>query len=580
MAITRTPRVGLEQWSSGQDSPSRIGFNTDFSNVETRVALDQRTPGTALPSSGLVAAELFERTIDLGGGVTGYHLYRTDAGATWRAQTWIPDRLVVRPPDTSPAVTAEALRVEHTSVANGPGLSTSWDGGMTVRRQLILGGSADGTIGRLSVGGLDAMPSGVRARITPLGAEAGLEIRAGDSNVTALLRGLDSSGSQVLTVSGAGQLTSTQGAAFGGTNPSSSAGLTVGPQSSGAINTGLLGYGQESAPTRLIAQLNRFQPGSSDAAAILSVAPNQIIVGRVGTDWTGELDLGAALTRLVTPRLAWFPTAASQSGSTPFAPFPGMTGFVGMDQSNGLSSIVGSQLHNYGAPSRDGLTLSSYSSTLNTWSGNLLSAYQAEIVSGSPSTALVTQLNPFGQLSVNAPWRGSGNKPVHLRDTRQYIVHTCKRKWADPGDYNGGQFVGSNTTFTYTWPTMTVRSASITQLEVEMRMELLFFKQNSGANPDRQVAQVRWYYQLGAGSFTLAESDYQEGASTVVDSTWPQAPGLQNTWTVVVPVTAAAGQTFRMRMVIYIYQYACDAKLRRADLKVRESIVEVYSPSE
>jgi hypothetical protein len=33
-------------------------------------------------------------------------------------------------------------------------------------------------------------------------------------------------------------------------------------------------------------------------------------------------------------------------------------------------------------------------------------------------------------------------------------------------------------------------------------------------------------------------------------------------------------------MVIYLYQYACDAKLRRADLKVRESIVEVYSPSE
>jgi hypothetical protein len=525
-------------------------------------------------------AELFERTLDLGGGKTGYHLYRTDPGATWRAQNWSPEPFYIRPPDTSPSVTAEAFRIEHTGVANGPGVSTSWDGGMTLRKQLILGGSADGTIGRLSVGGLDAVPAGVRARITPLGAEAGLDIHAGDVNVTALLRGFDSSGNQVLTVSGSGQLTSTQGAAFGGTTPNAAAGLTVGPQPSGAINTGLLGYGQESAPTRVIAQLNRFQPGSTDAASILSVAPNQIVVGRIATDWTGELDLGAALTRVVTPRLAWFPTAASQSGSTPFAPLAGMTGFVGMDQANGLSSIVGTVLHQYGAPTRDAVALSSYSSALNTWSGNLLSAYQAEIVSGSPSTALVAQINPFGQISANAPWRGSGNKPVQLRDVRQPVLHTCQRVWANPGDYTAGQFIGVNTTFTYTWPTMTVRSASITQLECEMRMEMLFFKQNSGANPDRQVAQVRWFYKVGSGAFTAVDTQYQEAAAMVADSQWPNAPGIQNTWTTVVPVTASAGQTFQMRMVIYIYQYASDARLRRADLRVRESIVESYNPSE
>jgi hypothetical protein len=127
---------------------------------------------------------------------------------------------------------------------------------------------------------------------------------------------------------------------------------------------------------------------------------------------------------------------------------------------------------------------------------------------------------------------------------------------------------------------MTVRSSSITQLEVELRMEALFFKQNSGANPDRQVAQIRWSYQIAGGSFISADPDYQEAAATVVDSTWPQAPGIQNTWTVVVPVTAAAGTTFRIRMQVLLYAYAADARLRRADLKVRESIVESYTASE
>jgi len=125
-----------------------------------------------------------------------------------------------------------------------------------------------------------------------------------------------------------------------------------------------------------------------------------------------------------------------------------------------------------------------------------------------------------------------------------------------------------------------VRSASITQLEVEMRMEMLFFKQNSGANPDRQVAQVRWFYKIGAGSFTAVDTQYQEAAAMVSDGSFPDAPGIQNTWTTVVPVTLSAGQTFQMRVVIYIYQYASDARLRRADLKVRESIVESYNPSE
>lgn len=572
--------MGVEQWSSGADSPSRTGFNTTLANIEARTAIDQRTPGPTLPTGTptLVSAEYFQRTLDLGSGATAYALYRTDAGGTWHSLAWVPERLLVRPPDTAPDPTAEALRVEHTGVANGPALSVTWDGSARLRKTLILGGAADGTIGRLSVGGLDAMPASVRARITPLGAERGLEIRAGDVNVTELLRGVDFSGNVVLTVSGAGQLTSTQGAAFGGITPGS-AGLTVAPQSTGSLSTGLLAYGQESAPTRAIIDVKRFQPGSSDAASILTVTPNLATIGRLtGTDW-GQIDLGAVLTRLVTGRLAWYPNIASLTGSSVFNPFPGLTGFAGIDMVNGVSSTVGTQFNNFGDPTRDASRCASYPSGASTWTGDIWRGYQAEIISGSPDAVLVTKVNPFGQMSANAPWLGSGSKPNQLRDVRQTITHKCKKIWAVPGDYPAGQFIGSNGNFTYDWPTMTVRSSSITQLEVELRLEALFFKQNSGANPDRQVMQIRWFYKIASGSFNSADPDYQEAAATVVDSSFPQAPGIQNTWTVMVPITAAAGTTFQIRMQVFLYPYAADARLRRADLTVRESLVMTYNPT-
>lgn len=571
--------MGVEQWSSGDDSPSRDGFNISFANIEARTAIDQRIPGPVLPTTGLVSAELFERTLDLGGGVTGYALYRTDSGGSWHAQAWVPETLRVKPSDTTPAVTADALRIEHAGVATA-GLVASWDGTAKLRNALLLGNSAEPTVGRLSVGGLDVMPASVRARITTSGAERGLEIRAGaDGLTTELLRLMDASASIVLTVSGAGQLTSTQGAAFGGITPGAAT-LTVAPQAAGALSTGLLAYGQESAPTRPQITVNRFQPGSSDSSAIFSVAPNLITLGKVaGTDW-GQIDMGAVLTRLVTGRLAWFPTIASIAGGAPFQAFPGLTGFAGIDATNGVSSTIGTQFNNYGSATRDAATFASYPSGTSTWTGNILRGYQAEIISGSPSVAEVFRVNPFGQLQTNAPWRGSGSKPAQLRDARQSVTHQCKRIWAAPGDYPAGQYIGSNSSFTYTWPTMTVRSSSVTQLDVIMRLEALFFKQNSGANPDRQVMQIRWYYSIGGGAYTLADSDYQEAASLVADSQWPQAPGIQNTWAVAVPVTASAGTTFRMRMIVSLYAYASDARLRRADIAVTESIVETYSPSE
>lgn len=573
--------MNLPQYSSGDDSPGRTDFHDAFADIEARAAIDRRTAHADLPSTGLVPREYFQRLLDLGGGTVLRSLYRTDEGSTWRpASAWIPETLRVRPPTVAPpAIGTDGLRIDHPGHAT-PGLTSSWDGAVKARTSLVLGNAAEPTLGRLSVGGLDAIPAGVRARITAFGVERGLEIKAGDANVTELLRMINSAGSNVLTVSGAGALSSTQGAAFGGISPAVNASLTVAPQSSGVIDTGLLGYGQESAPTRAILTLGRYQPGSTDAASILSVLPNKITLGRLGAWAGGALDIGAPTARVVTPRLSWYPTEASIAGTSGFNPFPGVTGFAAFDQDMGVFSALGTEFNNFGDTSKIALEFASYASAPSVWAGDLFRAYQCQLTGGVPDAVNVSRMDPQGRLSLNASWRGSGNRPVELRDARQSIVHESIRVWAAPGDYPAGLFIGQSGNVTYSWPTMTVRSSSITQLEVEMRLEALFHKLSSGPDVDRQVLQIEWYYQIAGGSWNLASTAFQEAAATVSASAFPQAPGIQNIWTCTIPITAAAGTTFRIRFKAYTYAYASTCRLRRADLKVRESIVQTYATVE
>lgn len=573
MTETRTARMNQPQWSSGSDSPSRTDFNEAGLAVETRTAIDRLTPDSALPSSGIVNAEYFVRTATIGGTALRT-LYRGDSGGTLRAHNWVPETLRVRPADTV-ASTAEGLRVDHPDVTL-PALTTTWDGKVTARHSLVLGAASDTSLGRLSVGGLDAVPAGVRARITAAGAERALELRAGDGSVTELLRAVDSAGSAVLTISGAGGLTSTQAAAFGGTSPGA-ASLTGAPQPTGAQTAGLLAHGLESATSRAALQVNRYAPGSSDPAAILSVLPSTITVGRLGAWSGGQLDLGAPTLRVVTPRMAWFPSEASISGTSGFNPFPGLTGFAGFDSSVGLFTAVGTEFNNFGDPTKISCEVASYNSSAGTWAGDLLRMYQCELISGSPDAVVVGKMDAAGRLSTNAPWRGSGGKPTELRDARQNITHQCTKIWAAPGNLTAGLFIGSGGSVLYTWPTMTVRSSSITQLEIELRLELLCFR-SGGATVGRQVIQIRWDYQISGGSWNSLSPNPQEGAP--LNTSDFNTPGsLQDTWTGIVPITAAAGAPFRLRMTVDIGT-GSDVRLRRGDFIAREAIIQSYNPSE
>jgi hypothetical protein len=568
MTETNTTRLGLRQWSSGSDGPSRDEFNASLLNLEQRAAIDRGAAGSALPTSGMTTAEYYQRTLTVGSDNLRT-LYRTDSGSTWRAQNWIPEKLRLRPADATTATT-EALRIDHPDVTL-PGLTSSWDGQASIRSSLVLGASSDASLGRLAVGGLDAVPAGVRARVTAAGAERALELRAGDGSVTELLRAVDSAGSTVLTIS------STQAAAFGATSPGA-ASLTGAPQPSGAQQAGILAYGLEAATSRAALQINRYGPGSSDPAAIMSVLPSAITIGRTGAWAGGQITLGAPTVVIMSPSLRLYPTAGDIAEATGFHG-------AGMDATRGLYSTFGQELTNSGATSGAAQTLRSYPSSASTWTGYLLQATQTELVSGSPASTEVARLNGIGQLVTNAPWRGSGSRPAELRDTRQSIIHTCSKIWVHPGIYDGTPLLtGPNGSFLYTWPSMTVRSASGTQLDILCRVEALYLRNEPSPLIARQTMQLRWEIQINGGSWTAISQGPDSGAvqeqGTLVHQQYEVGALTQDHWHVILPSLIAAGSTFRLRWTAQVANQSASAQLRRADLFVQESIINTYTPSE
>lgn len=569
--------MGQLQWSSGSDSPARIDFNEAFLAIEERTAIDRVTPGSALPSSGIVSAEYYQRTATVGP-ASLRSLYRGDSGGTLRALNWVPETLRVRPADVV-ATTAEGLRVDHPDLTL-PALTSTWDGAARIRSSLVLGASTDTALGRLAIGGLDAVPAGVRSRITGYGAERVLELRAGDGSVTELLRAVDSAGSNVLSISGAGSLTSTQAAAFGATTPGA-ASITGAPQPSGAQAAGILAHGLEAATDRAALQVNRYGPGSGDPAAILSVLPSAITIGRTGVWSGGVVTIGAPSVRAMTPHLAWYPTSGDMAEPI------GYKG-AGLHSTRGVYSTIGTLLDNSGVTSGAAATLHSWPSGASNWTGYLMRAYQIE-TAGSTEVA---RLDGVGRLVTNAPWRGSGSRPVELRDSRQPISHYSPKVWAAPNTYEAGpQVLGGGSAFTYTWPVMTARSASATQLDVQCRLEAQYFRNTGSDTPiERQTMQMQWDISISGGAWTFITQNGGAVISTqeqgsLVSGSWADSALTQDTWSLVVLDTIPAGATFQLRFRVQVAtgSDAADAiapayvRLRRADLHVREAIIQNYT---
>lgn len=77
MVLTRTDRMQQQQWSSGSDGPTRLGFNADADFLEARAAYDDGTTGAVLPVTDVLPGRYFRRSV-----ADGYELHRVQ-GAAW-----------------------------------------------------------------------------------------------------------------------------------------------------------------------------------------------------------------------------------------------------------------------------------------------------------------------------------------------------------------------------------------------------------------------------------------------------------------------------------------------------------------
>lgn len=117
MAETRTPRLGLPQWSAGTDSPSRADFNEAFAALEQLGALDLQGTVAARPAPG----------------VRGRYYYATDQGQLSRddGTAWQPmtsdegsDQLSSAPLSDHPPGLSHSLATQNTGYPTAGALLT------------------------------------------------------------------------------------------------------------------------------------------------------------------------------------------------------------------------------------------------------------------------------------------------------------------------------------------------------------------------------------------------------------------------------------------------------------------------
>lgn len=570
MAETRTTRLGLPHYSSGSDGFSRGDWNETVLNLESRAAIDQGSSAPTLPTTSAAGPGEYYQRADTTLGLRA--LYRSDGGGTFRAQNWLPETLRLRPGDGQ-AATAEGLRVDYPNQTL-PGWAVTYAGVGRLRDSLVLGGSAATGLGRLAVGGVDTAPTDARARITAYGAERGLDLRAGNNLVTELLRIGDSGGSTVLSVSGAGQLTSTQGAAFGGATPGAGS-ITAAPQASGAIAVGVLAQGVTGAPARPAIRVDRYAsgPAGTDTDPILTVAPDAITVGRSGAAWTGgQLTLGAPSMRAIGAKLGWYPADADAAEGV---------GYRGLSlTSAAMRSTIPAVHDNSGATTASPSLLRSYPAAGGQWTAYLLRAFQSEHGSaGNPDTHTeVARLDAAGRLLSNAPWRGSGTRPAALRDVRQPVIHRSIKRWVLPGPLYAGPIIWpGDYEFAYTFPTMTMRSASDLQLFWQMRLETLHFVKDGYTGLDRSVLNLYFLVSINGGTYVRGDAAGWE-QETVGMTTSPTsfAPGQSDTWPGAHLASVPAGASVRVAFVARNSDGLGPIRVRRADLYLHEALIQDY----
>jgi hypothetical protein len=579
---TRTTRFGYPLWSADTDSPSRTDFD-EWSNVaEAKNAYDDGVTYTALPVTALVQGRY--ALVNAAGNYRT--LYRRDDAGAWRfiGGDTIPDTLRLRAL-ASQATTAQALALSHPSLTSPP-LTLAYDGSIVVGGSFRSYDSNDASKGGIVVGSnaaADPVGNGRLYVTTRQTGDRGLVIApyvpgGADPGSGDLLTVRNAGGDSPFTVNALGQFREQASSAFGGASIQSTAMLALAPSSSNSdtVTSGLLLYGQAGTGganppnAKALLQISRDSGDLTAAGSIGLIKRNTITWGRLpwgtpNTDGTVTLAANTHYMRSSVNASAYvqwsFTDPAHEDDSTKdtaylVASSAALTWRLPFSVSNE---------YNTGRAALDLYRFVDYSQPFL----RVIRAVRVNPTTVTPT--LVGQWESDGRLQTGVPWRGIGS----IRDARQPVAHVCHKALVTPGDpADAGPLVNPLGTFVYTWPTMTLRSTSSIDIELSLITELMLGSGVSGQD-DAQAYSQQFAISINSGTFSVLDTA-RENASTVPRATNRRSGEafLARTRLLNVP----AGAQVQIRTTFAVGNAAPTIYLRSLDLRVEESVVEVYSP--
>lgn len=569
MTVTSTTRTGQTKWSSGSDPLRRVQLNADADAVEAKMALDDGLTYTALPT---MAEILRGRYAMFSSGAGAYTtLYRATAdGGSWipAAGNTMPDPVLHRPHAAGDHATTDVAETwTHPSLSN-PGATVTYDGQARVTRLTAydFDSAARGTVyaGLSPATAPDVATLGRVHVRTRQAAEKGLVVQAHDPTAGNLFTARESGGSDVVTVDANGYLRARALSGFGGGAVNAGAAVVAAPTSASGdgVDIGVLVHGQSVATAKTIMQVRR---DLADTAPIINVNRDDISLGRLpwgsgssgGTITTAARQAAVRALGYDVDTTLWKLSRASTS--TPENP-----------ATDDLVASFGRTAGSIRVPLTLSQELSTGSAALTVRRYTDFSGRFLEFQRVTAGTEVISALEADGRMQLGARWISAGT----MRDARQSLRHVCTKRWATPGvdGFTVGQQINPQSSFTYTFPVMTTRSASKFDLNLTINSEYtLAFETDDFGNS----SLYNIYVSVNGGGFTLIET--REFWGVAVQSTSRPvgvAPAL---------VTTAGnynpGDTIQVRVTVENNDQSIGARmyLRLLYLNLEEAITTAYS---
>jgi hypothetical protein len=558
VTVTRTPRTGQTQWSSGSDPLRRVQLNGDADSAEELFALDDGVTYTALPTMGEILRGRYAMFSSGAGAYTTLYRATGDAGSWIPAMgNTMPDPVLHRPhAGGDHAATDIAETWTHPSLSN-PGATLTYDGQARFTRVTAydLDSAARGTIyaGLSPATAPDVATLGrVHVRTRQAG-EKGLVVQAHDVTAGNLFTAREAGGSDVVTVDANGYLRARALAGFGGGAINAGAAVVVAPTSAAGdgVDVGLLLHGQSVATSKTILQVRR---DLADTAPIVQVDRDNVALGRL--PW-GSGSAGGNITasgRQVNVRALGYDADPVLwrlwRASTATPENPGTDDIVAvLTRTTGSIRVplTVSQPLNTGAAA---LVVQRYTD----FNGRFM---EFQRVTGG--TEVIGALEADGRLSIGARWKGTGV----MRDARQQMTHMSSAFIG--GTWSPGQ------TATFEYPTMQLRSVTTTDLKIWMMQEATV---NQGAFSDREDGQ-QWFLNIdisiNGGGYSFLHSKLMGGPSHRT-GTRPVSSDPATTFVKDVP----AGATVKIRTRVFIGGAVPTVDLRGQWLTVEECVLADY----